>query len=114
MRLRNIDGTEFVDISLQAGDYAVGKSVKDLALKLPEECILISIRRNNRVLIPHGDTRFQPGDQLTAFIRTRDTKKLQGCLRGNAEWLATGQASPTEHAHQQGQQPPPRLFDESR
>ena len=81
MRLRNIDGTEFVDISLQSGDYAVGKSVKELALNLPEECILISIRRNNRVLIPHGNTIFQPGDQLTAFIRTKDTERLDRCFQ---------------------------------
>jgi Trk K+ transport system NAD-binding subunit len=85
MRLRNIDGTEFADISLQSGDYAVGKSIQELALNLPEECILISIRRDNRVLIPHGNTIFQAGDQLTAFIRTKDTKRLHRCLQGRPE-----------------------------
>lgn len=87
IQLRNLDGTEFVDLALQQNDNCVGKTVQELAANLPSECILISIRRDNRVLIPHGDTVFQPGDQITAFIRSKDSEKLHGCLRG--QWRAT-------------------------
>lgn len=80
MQLRNLDGTEFVDLTLQPGDSAVGKNVQQLAASLPDECILISIRRDDRVLIPHGDTVFQPGDHITAFIRSKDAEKLHHCL----------------------------------
>jgi short subunit fatty acids transporter len=51
---------------------------------LPDDCILISVRRGSRVLIPHGNTVFQPGDHITAFIRTRDSEMLHHCLRGAA------------------------------
>ena len=81
MKLRNVDGTEFVDITLSQQDCAVGKSVSELAQNLPDDCILISIRRQGRVLIPHGYTTFQPGDHITAFIRSRDSEKLHACLR---------------------------------
>ncbi|RMF01866.1 MAG: CBS domain-containing protein, partial [Chloroflexi bacterium] len=87
MQLRNIDGTEFIDITLTNNDRAVGKSVSELAGKLPDECILISIRRDGRVLIPHGHTKFQPGDHITAFIRTKDSEKLHQCLRGEQPLL---------------------------
>lgn len=83
MQLRNLDGTEFVDLRLAEGDNAVGKTVQDIACLLPYECILISIRREGRVLIPHGDTKFQAGDHVTAFIRNRDAESLHACLRGN-------------------------------
>ncbi|GAB4435082.1 MAG: hypothetical protein Kow0031_16840 [Anaerolineae bacterium] len=82
IKLRNLDGTEFVDITLQPHDRAVGLSVISLAESLPDDCILISVRRGSRVLIPHGNTVFQPGDHITAFIRTRDSEMLHHCLRG--------------------------------
>jgi CIC family chloride channel protein len=44
-----------------------GKAVKDIAGELPVDCILVSIRRNNRVIIPHGNTIFQKGDHLVTL-----------------------------------------------
>lgn len=81
IQLRNLDGTEFVDITLTPKDRATGKTILELAGKLPNDCILVSVRRNGRVFIPHGNTKFQPGDHITAFIRSQDTEKLHRCLR---------------------------------
>jgi CIC family chloride channel protein len=47
-----------------------GKAVKEIAGDLPEDCILVSIRRNNRVIIPHGNTIFQKGDHLVTLSST--------------------------------------------
>ena len=80
MRLRHLDGTEFVDLTLQTDDKAVGRSVQEISGTMPESCILISIRRDGRLLIPHGDSIFQPGDHITAFIRNKDTEALYHCL----------------------------------
>ena len=113
MRLRNIDGTEFVDITLKPGDHAVAKSVVDLAVQLPEDCILISIRRGDRVLIPHGDTIFKPGDHLTAFIRTEDTEKLHRCLRDGAARPAACETPAFARPDRQIPHPTSRLNDES-
>jgi hypothetical protein len=49
---------------------------------LPEECVLISIRRQGRILIPHGDTLFLAGDQITAFVRTKNRQLLEESLQG--------------------------------
>ncbi|MFQ5611515.1 MAG: chloride channel protein [Anaerolineae bacterium] len=84
-QLQNLDGTEFVDLVLDAGDRAVGKAVQEIAATMPEECILISVRRDGRVLIPHGDTTFEPGDHITAFIRSKDAEALHRCLRGGGK-----------------------------
>jgi len=80
MQLRNLDGTEFVDLILKKGDRAVGQTVEDVACIMPHECILISVRRDGRVLIPHGDTIFQASDHITAFIRSEDAETLHACL----------------------------------
>ncbi|MCB0053762.1 MAG: CBS domain-containing protein, partial [Caldilinea sp.] len=81
MQLRNLDGTDFVDIVLESGDYAVDRRLVDVAPLIPDDCILVSIRRAGRVVIPHGDTVFRPGDTVTAFVRREDIDRIQSCLR---------------------------------
>ncbi len=81
VQLRNLDGTEFVDIVLETGDYAVDRRLVDVAPLIPDDCILVSIRRAGRVVIPHGDTVFRPGDTVTAFVRREDIDRIQSCLR---------------------------------
>lgn len=81
-QVRNLDNTEFVDFALAPNAAAINKTIKEIAPSLPEECVLISIRRQGRVLIPHGDTLFLPGDQITAFVRTQNIQLLKESLCG--------------------------------
>ncbi|MGD8821971.1 MAG: CBS domain-containing protein, partial [Anaerolineales bacterium] len=80
MHLRNIDGTEFVEILLNPGDPAVGKTVADIAEILPEKCVLVSIRRDGMILIPHGNTIFKPDDSVTAFVHQSAVAEVRACL----------------------------------
>ncbi len=85
LQMRNIDGTEFVDINIHENSKANGKTIGSLAETLPHDCILISIRRDGKVLIPHGETKLQANDQLTAFIQSKDVERLYSCLRAPKE-----------------------------
>jgi len=85
MQMRNIDGTEFVDLILDDGSRAVGKKIGEIAKALPNDCIFVSIRRNGRVMIPHGNTILLSGDQITAFIQTSDVKRLHECVHGSGQ-----------------------------
>jgi Trk K+ transport system NAD-binding subunit len=82
MQMRNIDGTEFVDLTLDEDSVATGKKIAELAEKLPNDCIFVSIRRNGKVLIPHGENQLLSGDQVTAFVQSKDVEKLYECLHG--------------------------------
>lgn len=82
IKLRNVDGTEFVELILTQGDSAVGKELRALSERLPKECILISVRRDGRMFIPHGDTVFEVGDRLTVFVLSEQIDGLYACLRG--------------------------------
>ena len=84
MQMRNIDGTEFVELTLEDNSRAIGKKVKEIAKNLPNDCILISIRRSGQVLIPHGQIIFETGDQITAFTQSKDVEKIYQYLY-NAE-----------------------------
>jgi CIC family chloride channel protein len=68
MGMRNLDGTEFVEFTLQEGDLAVGKKLAELAPNLPRDCVVISVRQDGRLVIPHGNTVFHIGDHITAFV----------------------------------------------
>jgi len=84
-QLHNLDGTEFVDLALADTDIAVGKSIYELAPQIPDDCVLVSVRRDGRILIPHGDTRLRDGDHITAFVRSQDVATLFACLHGQPE-----------------------------
>ena len=45
--------------------------------------MLVSIERDGRVIIPHGDTVLHAGDRLIAFTRTQDADALYRCLHHN-------------------------------
>ncbi len=85
LQTRNIDGTEFVDLNVTATSNANGKTISELAEQLPHDCILISIRRDGKVLIPHGENKLQTDDQLTAFIQSKDVEQLYTCFRASPE-----------------------------
>lgn len=85
MQMRNLNGTEFVDLNINIDSNANGKAISELAAQLPHDCILISIRRDGKVLIPHGETKLQANDLLTAFIQSKDIEQLYTCLRSPQE-----------------------------
>jgi chloride channel protein, CIC family len=74
--------TEFIDIHLASTDKIIGKTVGEIATVIPKDCVLVSIQRNGKVIIPHGDTIFQTGDKITAFVRVQESDKLYQCLHG--------------------------------
>jgi CIC family chloride channel protein len=80
--LRQIDDTEFLEVEIEPGSPADGRSLAALAADLPHECVIISVRRHQTVLIPHGDTVLRAGDLVSAFLHRRDESRLRDCLLG--------------------------------
>ena len=78
LRLGRLTGTEIIDLVLPTQSPAAHQAVKDL--NLPEDCVLVSITRDNRVLIPHGDTRVIPGDRLTALVKEECAREFRRIL----------------------------------
>lgn len=83
VHMQPTDGVEFLEIQLQPGSPAVGKSLAALSTLLPRDCIIVAIRRHGNLLFPHGDTVLQAGDDVTAFLSKGDESRLRKCLLGN-------------------------------
>ena len=67
-----------VEEKVHPQSLAVGKTVR--ALGLPTECVLVAIIRNGQLLIPHGDTRLMPADEVLAIIHAADLQDLAKIL----------------------------------
>jgi trk system potassium uptake protein TrkA len=53
---------------------AAGRKVADL--HFPAECILAGIIRAGRLIIPHGDTVLEPGDEVLAVVHASQMAQL--------------------------------------
>lgn len=74
-KLEHRTGENVVEIRLQDGHRAVGKTVQEL--DLPFQSLLASIRRGSRVLIPRGDTRLEAGDVVVILVPEEEEAALR-------------------------------------
>jgi CIC family chloride channel protein len=65
LRQRVQPGATFYEVPVPSASAAAGRRVRDL--EWPEEAVLVSIRRDAAVIIPHGDTVIRINDTITAF-----------------------------------------------
>jgi CIC family chloride channel protein len=80
-RLRRQTQVHVFRFTLLDTDQAVGRSLEELGL--PGDSVVASIRRGERVFVPHGDTRLEAGDQIVAVTSQDGEHRLRTCLRGH-------------------------------
>lgn len=81
LRLGQLTGTELVEVTILPQSPVAHRVASDV--NLPEACVLVSILRDSRVLIPHGDTRLLPGDHLTALVGLGDLAEFRRAVTGD-------------------------------
>jgi|GEM_PF-16084 CIC family chloride channel protein len=64
----------FFEFTIPADAAIAGKSLHEC--NPPKECVLVSVYRNGQLLLPHGDTVLQPGDQVLAFCPLRYRQRI--------------------------------------
>jgi CIC family chloride channel protein len=82
LRLADKGDVSIVQLMISADSQAAQASIAAIAPHLPHDCVLISIRRQGQVLIPHGDTVLQANDQVKVFVRSREEARLRAYLSG--------------------------------
>ena len=65
LRQRVQPGATFYEVPVPFASDAAGKRIREVAW--PEDAVLVSIRRDDGVIIPHGDTVIRVSDTITAF-----------------------------------------------
>ena len=64
-----------VEEKIPPGAIAIGKAIKDL--NLPEQCVLAAIFRKDEVVMPHGNTVFEVGDEVLAITDRNGAREFQ-------------------------------------
>ncbi len=70
-----------VEVDIGDKHRFIGRQIKDIARELPDDCILVSIRRDRRVIIPHGTTEIRKGDHLVTLASTECAERVRAALR---------------------------------
>jgi CIC family chloride channel protein len=65
LRLGPIAESEVIEFAITADSPMVDKMVHEV--HLPEDCLLVAIRRGQQLIVPHGPTRLAVGDRVTVF-----------------------------------------------
>jgi trk system potassium uptake protein TrkA len=76
-----------VSETLAQGAPAVGRALRDLAF--PRKAVVCAILRQNDVVIPRGDVRFQAGDEVLALVDEASAPEL-AALFGPPGTVTTG------------------------
>ncbi|MGD8735543.1 MAG: chloride channel protein [Anaerolineae bacterium] len=80
LRLGKLDGAGFQHISIPPGAPAAGRRVSEI--DLPDECLIVSVRRGRKLHIAHGHTQLQPDDLVTVFAADECFSEVQRRLAG--------------------------------
>ncbi len=78
LRLESAAGVELMTIDLGAHSAAIGKSLKEIVL--PNDCVIVSIQRNGRVVVPRGNTQLFAGDHVIALAARDSMAALRKAL----------------------------------
>ncbi len=69
---------EIVEVELTRSSHIVKKKIKDLTL--PPASIFIAVIRGEEVIIPYGETEFQPEDKVLALVKRTSEQALREML----------------------------------
>lgn len=83
LRLGRLTDTEIVELSLAPGMVGVGRRIRDL--KLPAQALITSIRRDDEVIIAHGETLLQPGDKMVILTQHETASAVRRAILGEDE-----------------------------
>ncbi len=83
LRLGQVDGTSFLQLRLPSDSPAIGQRISEL--RLPEECLIISVRRGRKLHMAHGYTTLEDGDRVTVFAGSDCVPNVERLLTGQSE-----------------------------
>ncbi len=88
-RLHALGGSSVLEFDLYPTSPVVGKRVQEV--KWPRECLVVAVKRDNEVVVAHGDTPLAAGDRLIIYGDAGCAPLLEKLLHGE-EQVKEGEA----------------------
>lgn len=83
IKLGKLDETRFMQLNIPANSFVIGKRVSEI--KLPGQCVIVSLRRGRELKIVGGHTILQRGDNLTIFSEEDCASEVEAMLTDQSE-----------------------------
>jgi chloride channel protein, CIC family len=77
-RMEQVTGALLLELDLSETSASVRRKLKELSL--PPGCLIISIRRRGRAIVPKGEVEFLAGDHVVALAAPGREETLRKCL----------------------------------
>ena len=95
LNIRKLNRSGLTEVTLSPDSPFVGKRVKEL--RLGEDTLMVSVRRNNSLRIVRGETILHAGDQVTIFAENPKADFIEKYLNGTLEGLDVSEQSLVSH-----------------
>ena len=95
LNIRQLNRSGLTEVTLSPDSPFVGKRVKEL--RLGEDTLMVSVRRNNSLRIVRGETILHAGDQVTIFAENPKADFIEEYLNGSLEDLDVSEQSLVSH-----------------
>ncbi len=79
------EAAEIIELEALETSELVGKPLH--ALKLPKETIILSLKRNEELIVPHGETSIEPGDRVLLLGRRDAMRKIEKFITVKPEYF---------------------------
>lgn len=83
LRLGRLTDAGFTHVELPTGAQVIGQRIEEI--ELPDNCLVVAVRRGRRIHIAHGDTILQAGDRLTIFAEHECMPQVQRMFQEKLE-----------------------------
>jgi len=71
----HLTGAHIVDLTVEPGSALIGKRLNEISL--PHDCVIASIRRGSKLIVPRGATRITEWDVLTVVTSGSGESELR-------------------------------------
>ena len=96
IRLGKLDNTNFIEIEVPKKAAVIGKQIRQI--ELPENCLIVSIRRGRKQHIADGFTVIQAGDKIAAFTSSECSTSLRNYLTSQHDRIFNNENEEARHA----------------
>ncbi len=86
-RLRDLAGTNFLEVQVTDDSPAAGRRIRSVAW--PRHTLLTSVHRAGELIMPDGSTELRPGDRVSAIVDDDHVLEVRQLLTGSADPDAT-------------------------
>jgi trk system potassium uptake protein TrkA len=82
VRLLQFQDARLVEVTLSDDSPALRRPIVDLGV--PRDATVVAVIRERHVIVPHGETTMQPGDEVLILVTTESEDEVKALFAGSS------------------------------